>query len=189
MAIVANRDLDEVLIRQLSLGDQKALESLYRLYYKQLCQFAFLILHSKELSEEAVSDVFFNIWMKREQLASIRNIRAYLYKAVHNQAIDYLRTNPAQSHENINDYQLEIESPDPAVDEVIEREQLHELLQQTFDMLPERCRMIARMHFNDQLQYKEIAEILGISRKTVEAQIAIATRKVNEIFEKYGLKK
>ena len=189
MTFAHMKNIDEQLVRKIALGDQKAFEELYRLYYKRLCQFAFLFLHSKELSEEAVSDVFFNVWMKREQLVPVRNICSYLYSSVRHQAIDYMRTKNIQPHDNINVYELEIECSEQMPDEMIEREQFRELLQQAIDILPERCRMIARMHFNDQLKYKEIAEILDISRKTVEAQIAIAIHKINETFEKKGWNK
>ena len=182
-------DFYNELVRPITQGDQKAFERLFRAFYKPLCQFAFLFLHSKELSEEAVSDVLFNVWMKREQLAPVRNIRAYLYTAVRHQAIDYLRTNPEYVGEDINVYELEIESSEPTADEMMEREESHELLQKAFNTLPERCRMIARMFYNDQLQYKEIADILGVTRKTVEAQIAIAIHKVADFFDKQHLKK
>lgn len=180
-------DINELLVRKIAMGDQKAFEQLYHLYYNRLCQFSFLFLHSKELSEEAVSDVFLNVWMKREQLSQVRNIRSYLYTAVHHQAIDYLRAKNTHPHDDINVYELEMESPEPLADDVMEHEQFRELLQQAFDELPERCRMIARMHYNDQLQYKEIAEILHISRKTVESQIKITIRKVKDFFKKNGL--
>ena len=185
MTLAQNKHIDDELVREIVQGDQKAFERLFHLYYKRLCQFAFLFLHSKELSEEAVSDVFVNVWFKREQLAPVRNICSYLYTAVRNQAIDCQRTELAHAQDDIDVYELEIEYPEPLADEVMEREQFHELLQKAFDTLPERCRMIARMHFNDQLQYKEIADILGLSRKTVEAQIAIAKHKVQEILKKY----
>ena len=179
------KHIEEELVRQIVSGDQKAFERLYKMYHKRLCQFAFLILHSKELSEEVVSDIFINVWMKREQLIPERNIRSFLYTSVHNLAINYLqRERPIYSQDGIDVYELEMESPEPSADEVIDREQFRERLQQAFDQLPERCKMITRMHFNDQLQYKEIAEILHLSRKTVEAQIAIAIQKTKEIFEK-----
>jgi len=189
MSFSSKKQIGEELIQKIATGDQRAFEGLYRLYYKRLCQFAFLFLHSKELSEEAVSDVFFNVWMKREQLTSVRNICSYLYSSVRHQAIDYLRKKNIQYQDNINVYELEIESPEHTPDDMIEREQFRELLQQALDVLPERCRMIARMHFNDHLNYKEIAEILEISRKTVEAQIVIAIHKINETFKKNGWNK
>ena len=185
MPLVPVKHMEEELVRQISSGDQKAFERLFNMYYKRLCQFAFLILRSKERSEEAVSDIFINVWMKREQLVPERNIRSFLYTAVNNRAINYLqRENPIHTQDDINVYELEMESPEPAADEVIDRELFREQLQQTFDQLPERCRLIARMYFNDQLQYREIAQILQLSRKTVEAQIAIATKKIKEIFDK-----
>ena len=177
------------LIRKISNGDQKAFEELYYMYYKQLCQFAFLILHSKELSEEVVLDIFFNLWAKRSNLSGIQNIRAYLYTAVRHQAIDYQRSQQRYPESDINAYEIEIVSPEPSVDDIIEYQQFLNLLQRAFDKLPERCRMITRMHFNDHLKYKEIAEILDISRKTVEAQITIAIRKIKEIFDTQGWNK
>ena len=189
MPFTHKKYIEEEIVRKISFGDQKAFKEFYHLYYKRLCQFAFLFLHSKELSEEAVSDVFLNVWIKREQLIPDRNIRSFLYAAVRHRAIDYLRTQSIHPKENISVYELEMESPEPSVDDMMEREQFRKLLQRSFDQLPERCRMIARMHFNDQLQYKEIAEILGISRKTAEAQIAIAIHKIKETFEKYGWNK
>ena len=179
--------IEEELVRKVSTGDQNAFKELFRLYYKQLCQFAFLFLHSKEMSEEAVLDVFFDVWIRREQLATMRNIRSFLYAAVRNQAIKYYeRENPIYSRDYIDVYELEVEYPEPSADEVIDRILFRERLQKAYCELPERCRMIARMHFSDQLQYKEIAEILHISRKTVETQIAIATQKIKKIFEKHG---
>lgn len=181
------RHIEKELVRKITLSDQSAFGKLYHLYYKRLCQFAFLFLHSKELSEEVVSDVFLNVWLKREQLAPDRNIRSFLYTSVHNQAVNYCqRENPLHSRDDINVYELEMESSDPSADDMIDRELFHEQLQKAFDELPERCRMIARMHFNDQLQYREIAAILHISRKTVEAQIAISLQKIKKTFEKYG---
>ena len=190
MNISFKKHIEDDLVHKISLGDKKAFEELYYLYYKRLCQFAYLFLPSKELCEEAVSDVFLKVWVNRAQLDPQRNVRQLLYTSVRNLAINYSQREETSSlRDNINIYEIEIQSPEPYVDEIIEREQIHELLQRAFDELPERCLMIARMHFNDQLQYKEIADILNIARKTVEAQIAIATRKLKEIFEKYGWNK
>lgn len=187
MKLISDRQIDEDLVRKTAMGDQKAFEELFRLYYTRLCQFAFLILHSKERSEEVVSDVFFTVWVKREHLAPERNFRSFLYTSVRNHAINCLhRDSPIHFHDNINVYELEMKNPETSADDSLDWELFRNHLQHAFDHLPERCRMISRMYFNDQLQYKEIAEILALSRKTVEAQIAIATHKIKEIFEKFG---
>ena len=177
------------MVRKISHGDKQAFRELFQLYYQRLCQFAFLILRSKELCEEAVLDVFFSLWVKREQLNPARNIRSFLYTAVRNHAIDYQRSKTTRTQNNINVYELDIESPEPSVDAEIDLELFRERLQKAFDHLPERCQMIARLHFNDQLSVKEIADIMKISPHTVKAQIVVATNKIKEIFEKYGWNK
>ena len=182
--------VEQEIVRKIALGDQQAFKGLFHLYYKRLCNYAFLILRSKEQSEEAVTDVFLHIWIKREQLNPGRNIRSFLYTCVHNQAINYQqRDKPVYANDYIDVYELEMEYPEPSADDMIDRELFRERLQKAFNELPERCRMIARMHFTDQLEHKEIAEILKISHKTVRAQIVIATNKIKETFEKYGWNK
>ena len=187
MPHVNNKYTEEEIVRKISYGDQLAFKKLFHLYFKKLCRFAFLFLYSKEMSEEVVLDVFLNIWIKREQLTSVHNIRLFLYASVRNKAINYSqREKPVHSRKNINVYELEIESGESSFEDSIDHKFFHERLQKSFDLLPERCKMIARLHFNDQLQYNEIAKILHISHKTVRAQIAIAIHKVKETFQKYG---
>ena len=187
MYVNSFKNIEEELVRKTSTGDQNAFKGLFHLYYKRLCRFAFLILHSKEQSEEAVLDVFLNVWIKREQLVPDANIRSFLFTAVRNMAIDYQRANPVYPMDDINAY--EIEYTEPSADEVIDLALFRERLQKAFEELPERCRLIARMHFSDQLLYKEIAEILHVSPNTVKTQITIATQKIKEIFEKHGWNK
>ena len=189
MSLAPVKHIEEELVRKIAMGDQKAYKALFHLYYKRLCQFAFLLIHSVEISEEVVLDVFINVWTKRSQLAQVRNIRSFLYTSVRNHAIDYQRTKPTHTQDYINVYELEVKDQDPSVDERIDLEQFRERLQKAFELLPERCRMIARLHFSDQLSYNEIAEYLRISHKTARAQIAIATKKLKEIFVKYGWNK
>ena len=185
------KHIEEELVRKIAMGDQKAYKTLFHLYYKRLCQFAFYFLHSAEISEEVVLDVFTYVWTKRNQLDSGRSIRSFLYTSVRNHAIDYQRSkNYAQDNNiNINFYELELKDPEPTVDEMIDLDLFRERLQKAFELLPEQCRMIARMHFTYQLSYNEIAEYLIISHKTARAQIATATNKLKEIFVKYGWNK
>ena len=187
MPSTAVKKTEEDIVRGIQPGDQRAFKELFYLYYKQLCHFAHLFIHSKEMCEEAVLDVFFHVWVRREQLDPKRNIRSFLYVAVRNQAIKYCqRENPVHSQNNIDICELEMESPEPSVDEVIDRKLFRERLQKAYCELPERCRIIAQMHFSEQLQYREIAEILEISNESVRVQIGIAIQKIKKIFQKYG---
>ena len=79
------------LIDKITKGDEKAFRVLFDTYYQQLFHHAFYYLASKEQAEEAVSDVFFIIWKKRETLDKIDNIESYLYTSVKHQALHYIR--------------------------------------------------------------------------------------------------
>ena len=186
MPLAPTIHVEQEIVRKIILGDQQAFKALFHLYYKRLCQFAFLIIHSVPISEEVVLDVFINVWTKRNQLDPSRNIRSFLYTSVRNHAIDYQRSKTVYTQDYINVYELEVKDPEPTVEDRIDLELFRERLQKAFELLPEQCRMIARMHYSDQLSYNEIAEYLQISHKTVRAQIAIATKKLKEIFVKYG---
>ena len=190
MSLAPVKHIEEALVRKISMSDQKAFKALFHLYYRRLCRFAFLFTQSKEQSDEAVLDVFLSLWIRREQLVPVQNIRSFLYAAVRNQAIKHSqRANPIYSRNYMDVYELEMESPEPSADEDMDRELFRERLQKAYRKLPEQCRLIARMHFTDQLQFNEIAEILHISHKTVRAQVANATQKIKEIFVKYGWNK
>ena len=186
MPLAPTIHVEQEIVRKIILGDQQAFKTLFHLYYKRLCQFAFLIIHSVQISEEVVLDVFINVWTKRNQLDPSRNIRSFLYTSVRNHAIDYQRSKTTYTPDYINIYELELKDEAPTVDENIDCELFRERLQKAFEMLPEQCRIIARLHFSDQLSYNEIAEYLNISHKTARAQIAIAIKKLKEIFIKYG---
>ena len=178
---MAKPNIGDSLTYKITLDNENVFKEIHDSYYVQLCQFAFLFLKSKELSEEVVSDVFLKVWINREKLRKIKNIKSYLYKAVRNQSIDYIRMQSPYEKDAVNVYEVEIISSDPIVEDTIILNEKRVLLQLVVNELPEKCRMILRMYINDQLTYKEIADILNISRKTVETQITIAIRKLQQI--------
>ena len=139
------KHIDEELVRQIAMGNAKAYKELFNMYYKRLCQFAFLFIRSVEITEEVVLDVFINMWIKRDQLVQIRNIRSFLYTSVRNQAIDYQRSKTVDTQDYLDVYKLEVKDTKPAVDDMIDLELFRERAQKAFELLPERCRMITRM--------------------------------------------
>lgn len=79
------------IFKQIQSDQREALNRLLDLYFVSLCHFTNAYLYDPMLSEEIVSDVFFNLWAKRKTLKITGNIKPYLFKATRNQAISYLR--------------------------------------------------------------------------------------------------
>jgi RNA polymerase sigma-70 factor (ECF subfamily) len=173
------------LIKKIADGDEVAFKQLFTLYYQKLFHSAIYFLKSKELAEEAVSDVFFHLWMKREKLTAIDNINRYLYVSVKNQSLYYLRRKNIMSGNDILElYQAEWipDTDDPEA--LLLKREYTSLVQQAVLSLPEKCREVFRLVQSDRLKHKDIALLLNISEKTVEAHVANAYRRIAQYVTK-----
>ena len=164
--------------------DLKSFELLHDLYYAKLCDFSSLFLKERSVSEEVVSDIFLMLWNKRKELEHINNIQSFLYTCTKNLSIDLLRRN----HHTIDleSSAFEIEDMVHSNDYLAESDMVafREHLQKAVDELPRKCKLIFKMTLNDNLDYIEIADILNLSRKTVETQISIAYKKLTPILRR-----
>jgi RNA polymerase sigma-70 factor (family 1) len=167
------------LQQQVSEGIEPAFEKIYLYYRRRLLAFAFGYLHSRELAEELVEDVFVKLWCSRASVPGIRNLTVYLYAAVKNRALNALSresrgvpTDPFELAEN--DGLLLLVTPH----DLLVTSEVMQQMQAAVESLPERCRLIFRLIREDGLRYKEVAEILGISVNTIDAQMAIAVKRI-----------
>lgn len=161
-------------------GDQAALKELYRLLYKKLVQFAYVLVRSRELSEEVVEDVFIKLWNKRGHILDIQNLKVYLYIATKNTALNYLSKRAIELTTAPFDY-LDIETADidASPEQLMITAEMLRKMQVAVDALPPRCKMIFKLIREDGLRYKEVSDILGISVNTIDAQMAIAVKRIS----------
>jgi RNA polymerase sigma-70 factor (ECF subfamily) len=170
------KNIDDLeLLERIKQNDSQALKILFERYFEPLCFFSFQILKSNELCEESVSDVFTNIWLKRKTIDIKTNFRTYLYTAVKNQSINYLRKEKRYS-QNIESTNLHLIVSDLNADQLILQQELENKIDSLLKELPERRELIFRMNRIDGLSYKEIAEILSISINTVQNQMVKAIK-------------
>ena len=173
-------DLDKTkhLVNLIAKGDSEAFADFYDFFYLKVYRFSSYFVKSDILIEEIVSDVFFNIWQSRKKLQGIKNIEGYLYKATRNRALYYL------NHTSTNDFVPTDELPlgyitnTETPESIAETKELEQEITKAVEELPERCKLIYLMAKEEGMKYKEIAEILSISEKTVNAQIVIALKRI-----------
>lgn len=165
-------------------GDLSSFSNLHSYFYPFLVEFAFTYIKEQEISEEVVDDVFINLWEKREKLENIRNIKSFLYTCTRNKALDYLRKINQEPQFDNELFKLESIKCDSESHHEVEMDEFLSLLQDAIEKLPSQCKMIFRMHLNDNLKNSEIAEIMGLAKKTVEAQIYIAYKKLTSNLKK-----
>jgi RNA polymerase sigma-19 factor, ECF subfamily len=158
--------------------DTQAYKQLFLLFYPSLVHFAISIIKSKESAEEIVSDVFIKIWEKRQHLEKVENLSFYLFTAVKNRCINQFNDFKNRTEININDIAIEFKSVyhDPE-QKMISAEAIRQI-QEAIHELPPRCRLIFKLVKEEGLKYKEVAELLQLSVKTVENQMSLAFKKI-----------
>jgi RNA polymerase sigma-70 factor (ECF subfamily) len=178
------------LLERFRRGDEDAFEAIFREYATQLCTFALHFTRSRDLATEVVHDVFLLVWERRERLDVRTNLRAYLYKATRNRALEVARRDTffrrwaeRTSREQEHDDSARLT---PTPHEQLERDERAAALQRAIDALPERRRMVLLLRWRDGLQNAEVAELMGISVKTVENQITQALRVLREQLFEHG---
>lgn len=157
-------------------GNYLFFEQLFKTEYKPLCFFAFKYVKDLEIAREIVQEAFAGLWEKRETLDLNRNVKSYLTSAVHNRCLNYLRDTKKFNGNILNLENLDI-SDNPVTGDslglLIEAE-LHDKIEEAINELPDKCRAVFLLSKNENLKYREIAEQLNISVKTVEVHMSKA---------------
>jgi RNA polymerase sigma-70 factor (family 1) len=161
--------------------DQQAYKELFTSLYAYLLRFAKTLVKSKESAEEIVSDVFIKIWEKRTELEKIGNLKVYLYVATRNLAYNYLDKQKKNFTNPIEGFQAELTSIYFDPEQLLITADMLGFIHKAIDQLPPKCKMVFKLAKEDGLKYREVAEVLNISVKTVENQLAIALQKIGEV--------
>lgn len=169
---------DEQLIALLRKDDRGAFELIYHRYSPGLYASAYNLLRNKEVCEDLLQELFIDFWQKRHTL-HIRSLKAYLYKAIRNRVLSYIRAE--KSHEVLKGIEDNIEALYSPEGKLLEKE-VQQALQACMQQLPDKCREIFFLSRRQYLSNREISDLLHISPKTVENQITIALRKLKIIF-------
>ena len=178
-------NIQELLERISGKSDEIAFRHLYEIFTPGLLRFSFSFLKKKELSEEVVADVFFNVWILRSKLQNIENIKAYLFTSARNTALNYLDKEKRHKAIQLDDLSVPLQIDEICPESELISKELKEAIGRAIDHLPERCKLIYSLAKIEQLKYKEISQILDISVKTIDHQLTIAIKKIGYEIRNY----
>lgn len=159
----------------LAQRQEQAFEQVFKSNFKNLHAYACTLLKDEAEAEEVVQQVFFKLWERAGQLNISGSVVAYLYRAVHNQSLNILK------HEKVrNQHRMHVVHASKHETESLRADgnakELEERIRIALAELPEQCRTIFQLSRFEELRYREIAEKLDISVKTVENQMGKALR-------------
>ncbi len=165
---------EKELMVKITMGDQLAFEHLFKAYYSRLVVFARKFVVDNDMAQDIVQSVFVILWEKKNKL-QISSPGAYLMVSVRNQCLNELKQqknliSTEEKHVNIIDKPFDIVPSD----DVIER------VNNVISEMPPQRQKIFRMNRFEGLKYREIAVVLGLSVKTVEAQMGKALQYLRE---------
>lgn len=169
------------LIDALNRGDKLAVKYLYDQFYNELCIYARNLTRDDQSSEDIVQNIMVKIWNKKPNLNIKTSIKSYLYKSVYNDFVNLYRL---KQKEMSYAEQVKIEALNYFYDEdseIIDKK--IKLVQSEIENLPPKCREAFLLNKVNGLKYREVAEELGISIKTVEAHISKALVRLKKCIE------
>jgi len=163
--------------------DKPAFEKLFKSHFLHLCNFASQYVSDMDAARDICQKVFILLWENRENINPDQNIRSYLFTAVKNRSLNYIR-----DHKKYRSRVLDIDIQD--VDMAFEEDQfaaadLESKIAKALNSLPEKCRQVFEMSRYQDKKYQEIADELAISKKTVEAHMSRALRTMREDLKEY----
>jgi len=165
---------NEQLIPLLLSGDEKTFEGVYKHFLKPLHVYAITMLKDEEAAKGTVQNIFLKLWERKSTLNFNGSLKAYLYSAVYHECLNHIRHQKVKLHHQ--DHLVYTMKNTEEHDSGIELNDLKGKLQQVMNNLPEKCRTVFQLSRFEELKYREIAEQMGISVKTVEAQMGKALK-------------
>ena len=169
---------DRELLERVRAGDEGAYDTIFRTWYAPLVRVAGALLKDSDAAEEVVQDVMVELWRRRHLMDADVTLRAYLLRAVRNRSLNQLRHLRVR-RETTGDVEALYNEP-VSSDQPVVAGELAEAVKIALAELPPRCREVFDLSRVHGLKYAEIAESLGISQKTVEAQMGKALRILRE---------
>jgi RNA polymerase sigma-70 factor (ECF subfamily) len=165
---------DQQLLARLRADDAAAFDALFRTGYAPLVRFTDRMVRDAAAAEELVQEVMLELWRRRHALDPAGSAQAYLFQAARNRALNHLRHRRVVAR--TEPLLADDEAVAPSALATVEETELEDAVRAAVATLPPRCRQVFELSRGRGLRYAEIAGLLGVSVKAVEAQMGRALR-------------
>ena len=163
-------------LKLLKEGNQQAFEEFVIEYRKEAVNFAANILKDYHIAEDIVQDSFAFIYVYRERIREYSTLKSYLFSIIHNRAIDYIRKN----NRNIT-IDLDAISTFSPEEQILDKERRKSFIK-SFNSLNEKYKVVLYLYGFQELSYKELSEVVGMSLAQVKINIFRGRKKLKTLY-------
>lgn len=178
-----NPVVDQNIFEAIRNDDRQAFERLFREYYRPLTAYAFRFVRDLPNAENIVQDVFLKLWQNRREIVITTSLEHYLFRSIRNHSLNQL--DKAKVRSGYLKMQMETDSIHEDYTPFFPEPGLLDKIESAISALPEKRQEIFRMAREEGLKYREIADKLNLSIKTVEAQMTLALKQLREALKKF----
>lgn len=178
--MILNRkmEIDRETILLMSKGDKKAYETMFRRFYPKVHRFVAMLLKNKDDADDVCQLIFLKIWNKREKFTDIRDFDSYLFILTKYTVINYISSRHVMPIDIHSLPELCSNESSPFDNVVVKDTQL--LVDMVVENMPQQRQMIYRMSREQHLKNEEIAQRLGVQKKTVENHLNLALKEIKK---------
>lgn len=170
-------NFDRKDIRKLANGDMHAFEALYRTFHPKIHQLALMLLKNSQDADDVCQIIFMKVWLRRENFLQVKDIDNYLFILSKNTIVSYL-SSEKMKYSDSDEIPDDTDSITPHENLVASDTQL--LIDMVVENMPEQRQAIYRMSREQHLKNDEIAQRLGIQKKTVENHLNLALKDIKK---------
>jgi RNA polymerase sigma-70 factor, ECF subfamily len=181
----ANEASDEALVVLIAGRDKRALQSLYSRHHVRVYRFALRFLNDEAAAEDAVSEVFIDVWRQAERFEGRSQVTTWLLAIARNKALSVLRR---RSAEELDDEVAEfIEDPTDNPEIAMQKTQRASMLQDCLTQLSPAHREIVDLVYYHEKTVEEVAEIIDVPANTVKTRMFYARKRIGELMAAKGI--
>jgi RNA polymerase sigma factor (sigma-70 family) len=171
---------DSELIRQFKAGDIRGYNEIVRKYQQQVYWVIRKIVQDHDETDDITQEVFIKVYSALKDFREESNLFTWLYRIATNYAINYTRKVKVRNTVSVEIVAEPIESGEKNAGEIMDEHTRRKVLEQAIETLPPQQRAVFNMRYYDELQYDEIADILGKSVGGIKANYFHAVKKIGE---------
>lgn len=175
-----------LLIRKLKLGDVAIFKSVFDIYHNQLYAVALNYLKDKELSEDAVQEVFVKLWTYRAKLDPEQSLEGFLFTLIKNQVLSMIRANKRRINKKIAYSFLHTKKPVNPVEDAVVYSEYEAIFTRALDELPSGKREVFRLRSQNGFTNQQVADLLNITVNTVKSQYYEASRFIKKYLDEHA---